>query len=375
MVRAASELARSGSQRKGNGRMRAALIGSGGPVLGHEYALDAPVVTIGRRDENAIVVKDPTVSRKHALIRRDGDDFILVDNNSTSGVTVNGQPITGEIRLHDGDRVGIGGSALFTVQLAPEDSQTVTFSREQLDNAAGDRTVSFSRGDFPGYQAPPAASELPAAQRAAQSYQSAGDTSFVGPIGAVQPTRGEDLAPPPSSAAPPARQFTPPPASNAGPPAAGSFASPPASTPSPQLPPLPGTFQGPAAAPQSGGPQLPPLTPPGAPAQPPPPAFSAAPNLPPIAPPGNAPQFNAPPSFAPPPGPATSGPPQANVTPPPGPAPMSPLGSAPGAAQPMLAPPPAPAKKSSSTGLIIGLVVLVLLIIVALAVVAFLLLK
>jgi predicted component of type VI protein secretion system len=351
MVRAASELARSGSQRKGNGRMRAALIGSGGPVLGHEYALDAPVVTIGRRDENAIVVKDPTVSRKHALIRRDGDDFILVDNNSTSGVTVNGQPITGEIRLHDGDRVGIGGSALFTVQLAPEDSQTVTFSREQLDNAAGDRTVSFSRGDFPGYQAPPAASELPAAQRAAQSYQSAGDTSFVGPIGAVQPTRGEDLAPPPSSAAPPA--------SNAGPPAAGSFASPPASTPSPQLPPLPGTFQGPAAAPQSGGPQLPPLTPPGAPAQPPPPAFSAAPNLPPIAPPGNAPQFNAPPSFAPPPGPA----------------PMSPLGSAPGAAQPMLAPPPAPAKKSSSTGLIIGLVVLVLLIIVALAVVAFLLLK
>jgi predicted component of type VI protein secretion system len=359
--------------------MRAALIGSGGPVLGREYALDAPVVTIGRRDENNVVIKDPTVSRKHALIRREGDDFILVDNNSTSGVTVNGQAITGEYRLHDGDRVGIGGSALFTVQLAPEESRTVTFSREQLDQAAGDRTVSFSRDDFPGYQ-PPAASEKPAAQRAAQSYQAAGDTSFVGPIGEVHPARDEEPAPPPmSSAAPPASRFTPPPASPAGGPAGGSFAPPPASsTPSPQLPPLPGTFQGSSAAPQgTGGPQLPPLTPPGSPQQTPPPAYSGGPNPRPVAPPGNAPQFSTPSSFAPPPGPATSGPPQANFAPPPGPAAMSaptPM-PAPGAAQPMLAPPPAPAKKGAPTGLIIGLVILILLIIVALAVVAFLLLR
>ncbi|HEU5330663.1 MAG TPA: FHA domain-containing protein [Thermomicrobiales bacterium] len=357
--------------------MRAALIGSGGPVLGREYALDAPVVTIGRRDENNVVIKDPTVSRKHAMIRREGDDFILVDNNSTSGVTVNGQPITGEYRLHDGDRVGIGGSALFTVQLAPEESKTVTFSREQLDQAAGDHTVSFSRDDFPRYQ-PPAASETPAAQRAAQSYQAAGDTSFVGPIGEVHQTRDEESPPPMSSTAPPAGRFTPPPANTAGPPAGSSYAPPPASTPPPQLPPLPGTFQGAGAAPQGkGGPQLPPLTPPGSSQQAPPPAYSGAPNLPSIAPPGNAPQFNAPPSFAPPPGPAASGPPQANFAPPPGPAAMSaptPM-PAPGAAQPMLAPPPAPAKKGAPTGLIIGLVVLILLIIVALAVVAFLLLK
>ena len=356
--------------------MRAALIGSGGPVLGREYALDAPVVTIGRRDENNVVIKDPTVSRKHAMIRREGDDFILVDNNSTSGVTVNGQPITGEYRLHDGDRVGIGGSALFTVQLAPEESKTVTFSRDQLDQASGDRTVSFSRDDFSGYQ-PPAASEKPAAQRAAQSYQAAGDTSFVGPIGEVHPVRDEEARPPMSSAAPPAGRFTPPPAGPASPPAGGSFAPPPASTPSPQLPPLPGTFQGSGAVPQNtGGPQLPPLTPSGSPQQAPPPAFSGGPNLPPIAPPGNAPQFSPPPSFTPPPGPATSGPPQANFALP-GPAAMSaptPM-PAPGAAQPMLAPPPAPAKKGAPTGLIIGLVVLILLIIVALAVVAFLLLK
>lgn len=99
--------------------MRAALVGSGGPVQGQEYPLDADTVTIGRRDGNTIVVKDPTVSRQHAEIRREGREFVLRDLGSADGVRVNGAPIAGDYRLRDGDAIAIGASAAFTAQLPP----------------------------------------------------------------------------------------------------------------------------------------------------------------------------------------------------------------------------------------------------------------
>lgn len=112
-------------------------------MLGREYPLDASVITIGRRDENMIVIKDSTVSRNHAEIRQSGDDYVLVDKGSTSGVTVNGTLIEGQYHLRDGDRIGIGGSAVFLTQLQPIEGKTITFSSSQL--ADGGRTQFISR--------------------------------------------------------------------------------------------------------------------------------------------------------------------------------------------------------------------------------------
>lgn len=355
--------------------MRAALIGSGGPVLGREYPLDAEVVTIGRRDENTIVIKDPTVSRNHAEIRRAGDDFLIEDKGSTSGVVVNGQTIEGEYRLRDGDRIGVGNSALFTVQLEPVESRTVTFSRDQLPEPSDGRTVAFSRGDLASYQPPPPEPREPSAtQGAAQAYQDAGHTGFMPPI---EPLSGSQaphghVAPPSADFAPPQPRpeplqapslpplqapSLPPRQEQAAPP---QFATPP--------PPAPTFSQQPPAAPQFG--QQPGY---GQPAQQPPqsPQYgSAAPDLPPLAPPnvggppmfgGQAPppainmpgQFDQRPNLGGPGAPGMSAPPQAFSAPP---------------------PPPPPAKKSR-TGLVIGLTVLLILILAALAVVALLLLR
>lgn len=116
--------------------MPAKLIGDGGPLAGRVFSLEAPVVRIGRRDENDIVIKDPTVSRRHAEIRREGDDLVLVDNGSTSGTLVNGAPIEGAYRLRDGDSVVIGNSVTFAVQIdaddRADDDATIAFSRERL---------------------------------------------------------------------------------------------------------------------------------------------------------------------------------------------------------------------------------------------------
>ena len=113
--------------------LRAALIGSAGVVLGHGYTLDAPVMTIGRKRDNTIVIKDRTVSRKHAEIRHKDDKFVIVDMGSTSGVVVNGRTIVGEQVLHDGDRIAIGMNAAFLVRIAPPDSESAATTQPDAE--------------------------------------------------------------------------------------------------------------------------------------------------------------------------------------------------------------------------------------------------
>ncbi len=59
---------------------------------GH-FPLDRPVVNVGRRLDNQLIIDDPHVSRTHAQLRvRDGR-FVLFDLGSTAGTQVNGHRI------------------------------------------------------------------------------------------------------------------------------------------------------------------------------------------------------------------------------------------------------------------------------------------
>jgi len=70
--------------------------------------LDRMKLTIGRSSRNDICISDPFASRLHAEIRRENDQVMLVDNGSANGTFVNGQRVTGAIRLNVGDLVRIG---------------------------------------------------------------------------------------------------------------------------------------------------------------------------------------------------------------------------------------------------------------------------
>jgi pSer/pThr/pTyr-binding forkhead associated (FHA) protein len=70
-----------------------------------------PVVSIGRRLENAICLDGPDVSRAHAQIRARGQRYILFDLGSASGSRVNGRPVR-ECLLHSGDVIQIGRFSL-----------------------------------------------------------------------------------------------------------------------------------------------------------------------------------------------------------------------------------------------------------------------
>jgi pSer/pThr/pTyr-binding forkhead associated (FHA) protein len=67
---------------------------------------------VGRGEDCDLVLPNDDVSREHAVIVRRWEGVQIRDLGSKNGMRVAGQPITGEHRLRDGDRVEIGSFEL-----------------------------------------------------------------------------------------------------------------------------------------------------------------------------------------------------------------------------------------------------------------------
>jgi ribosomal protein L37E len=78
-----------------------------GPDAGSSYRLEEPATTVGRHPDSDIFLDDITVSRRHVLIERDDDGFVLHDVGSLNGTYVNRQRVD-ESRLRSGDELQIG---------------------------------------------------------------------------------------------------------------------------------------------------------------------------------------------------------------------------------------------------------------------------
>jgi cardiolipin synthase A/B len=63
--------------------------------------------TIGRAEDNDIILLFPEVSRYHAKVILEEENFIVRDLSSQNGTFVNGQPLKGEKRIKSGDLVQI----------------------------------------------------------------------------------------------------------------------------------------------------------------------------------------------------------------------------------------------------------------------------
>jgi pSer/pThr/pTyr-binding forkhead associated (FHA) protein len=85
-------------------------------------------LTIGRRPANAVALDwDSEVSRVHAGLERVGDDWTVVDDGlSHNGTFVNGARVTARVRLHDGDVIAIGGTAIAFRAPSRESASTPT---------------------------------------------------------------------------------------------------------------------------------------------------------------------------------------------------------------------------------------------------------
>ncbi|HKD10937.1 MAG TPA: adenylate/guanylate cyclase domain-containing protein [Thermoanaerobaculia bacterium] len=63
--------------------------------------------SIGRANDNDIVLNDFSVSRRHALLKKEAAGWVLYDNQSTNGIRVNDKPVP-RSAVSDGDQALIG---------------------------------------------------------------------------------------------------------------------------------------------------------------------------------------------------------------------------------------------------------------------------
>jgi diguanylate cyclase (GGDEF)-like protein len=97
-------------------KFRPALVVLSGERVGVRASVQGNVV-IGREEGATLVLPDPGVSSRHAILQDRGGDFALVDLGSTNGTFVNGSRIAEETALHNGDKLTFGTTLVrFEVQ-------------------------------------------------------------------------------------------------------------------------------------------------------------------------------------------------------------------------------------------------------------------
>lgn len=110
------------------------LVAEEGPLAGLviEFS-EGTEWTLGRDpDEAAVVLEDPMVSRRHALVRTTTEGFQLENFSSINPITQNGLVVEGPVLLHEGDILQIGSTFFrFTenrpsIVLAPEEQSPLT---------------------------------------------------------------------------------------------------------------------------------------------------------------------------------------------------------------------------------------------------------
>jgi hypothetical protein len=89
-------------------RARVWLLDPDGEHVSRACELEGEITVIGRHSNCTISLPSSTVSRHHAQIRRDGNQYFLNDTNSTNGTLLNREPVIGEELLHDRDEIGVG---------------------------------------------------------------------------------------------------------------------------------------------------------------------------------------------------------------------------------------------------------------------------
>lgn len=115
------------------------------------FPLNLPVVNIGRRLDNQLVIDDPRVSRNHAQLRAIKGRFVVFDLNSTGGTFVNGQR-TSQSVLYPGDVISLSGVALIFGQdnppPRPDLKNTAPFKHQSGDRPTAVLKKDHSTADF-----------------------------------------------------------------------------------------------------------------------------------------------------------------------------------------------------------------------------------
>jgi transcriptional regulator with GAF, ATPase, and Fis domain len=111
--------------------MNPRLIVIGGSLKGAIFEVGGDETAVGRDASNEVRLIDPSVSRRHSLIKREGEAFKIIDQESFNGTFVNGVPVS-ESPLSHGDQVTVGN--ILMLFLLHESSDDAHDSRVLFDD-------------------------------------------------------------------------------------------------------------------------------------------------------------------------------------------------------------------------------------------------
>ena len=120
--------------------LRVSLLG-----LFHNRAGDK--LTLGRNDDNDIVVRDDTVSGRHCELKCGSSTVLVKDLGSTNGVCVNGRALGrgGSSRVRAGDELELG-DAVLRLELVEDTEEEASDDDAEEESEAEDKTAPLSVG-------------------------------------------------------------------------------------------------------------------------------------------------------------------------------------------------------------------------------------
>lgn len=116
---------------KGEPEQVAKLVVTFGNDYGKEFPITGKTTLVGRGLDCAIIVNDPSVSRKHFNILKEGDNYKLLDLGSGNGTKVNGVRVS-EFTLFDGAQIEVGTTTfVFTLGTDPDKTRAIEIPMEK----------------------------------------------------------------------------------------------------------------------------------------------------------------------------------------------------------------------------------------------------
>src|SRR5215471_3024586 len=108
------------------------------------FKLTKDEATIGRSNDNDIVLNDFSVSRRHAVLRKEAAGWVIHDNQSTNGVRINDK-LVASARVADGDAATVG---TFVLRFREEVPAPAVPPRKQDSTSTCIRPISEFNLDF-----------------------------------------------------------------------------------------------------------------------------------------------------------------------------------------------------------------------------------
>ncbi|MBZ5637674.1 MAG: SpoIIE family protein phosphatase [Acidobacteriia bacterium] len=129
--------------------------------------LDGDKLALGRAHENELHFPDDTsLSRRHLLLERTGDDWTVRDLGSKNGTFVNGERLSESHRLTPGDRIAAGHLTLaFEDPLGAAAGDVTFFAGSEADLPPNATIISNLEGALSGESTPTQSGKLQAAVR------------------------------------------------------------------------------------------------------------------------------------------------------------------------------------------------------------------